>query len=67
MQTSNWLSWSDTGKGLLTLRNKVLVETVSICETEHQLMTYSSLTLPPRTLAVISIHADLIENSTEHT
>ena len=32
-----------------------------------QLMTYSSLTLPPRILAVVSVHVDLKENSTEHT
>ena len=53
------LSWSDSGKGLLTLENKALVETVNICETGPQLMTYSSLTLPPRMLAVRNIHADL--------
>ena len=61
------LSWSDTGKGLLTLENKLLLETMNICETGPQLMTYSSLTPPPRTLAVISIHVDLKENSTEHS
>ena len=26
------LGWSDTGKGLLTLEDKVLVETVNVCE-----------------------------------
>ena len=61
------LTWSDTGKGLLTLENKVLVETVNICETGPQLITYSSLTLPPRTLTVINVHVDLKVNSTEHT
>ena len=30
-------------------------------------MTYSSLTLPPRTLAVINVQVDLKGNSTEHT
>ena len=30
-------------------------------------MTYSSLTLPPRTLVVIIVHVDLKEDSTEHT
>ena len=30
-------------------------------------MTYSSLTLPSRTLAVINVHVDLKGNSTEHT
>ena len=29
-------------------------------------MTYSSLTLPPRTLAVINVHVDLKGNSTKH-
>ena len=47
------LTWSDTTKGLLTLENKVLVETVNICEIDPQYMTYSSLTLLPRMLAVI--------------
>ena len=61
------LHWSDTRKGHLTLENKVLVETVNICETGPHLMTYSSLTLPPMTLAVISIHVDLKENSTQYT
>ena len=50
------LSWSDTGKGLLTLENKVLVQTINICETGPQLMTYSSLTIPPRTLVVINVY-----------
>ena len=61
------LSWSDTRKGLLTLEDKVLVETLNICETGPQLMTYSSLILPPRMLAVVSVHVDLKENSKEHT
>ena len=61
------LSWSDTRKGLLTLENKVLVDTINIFETGPQLMTYSSLTLPPKTLAVINVHVDLKGNSTEHT
>ena len=26
------LGWSDTGKGLLTLEDNVLVETVKVCE-----------------------------------
>ena len=60
------LSWLDTTKGLLTLEDKVLVETIDICEIGPQLMTYSSLTLPPRTLAVINVHVDLKVNSTEH-
>ena len=59
-------SWSDTGKGLLTLENKVLVETINICETSAQLMSYSSFT-PPARMLVISVHVDLKENSTEHT
>ena len=62
-----WLSWYNTGKGLLNLENKVLVETVNICETGPQLMTNSSLTLPPRMLAVINVHVDLKGNPTEHT
>ena len=61
------LSWSDNGKGLLTLEDKVLVETIDICEIGPQLMTYSSLTLPPRTSTVINVHVDLKGNSTEHT
>ena len=61
------LSWLDTRKGFLSLEDKVLVVTVDICETGPQLMTYSSLRLPARKLAVINIHADLKENSTEHT
>ena len=61
------LIWSGTRNGLLTLENKVLVETVHICETGPQLMTYSSLTLPPRPLAVLNVHVDLKGNSTEHT
>ena len=61
------LSWSDTRKGHLTLKDKVLVGTVNICETGPQLMTHSNLTLPPRGLAVLGVHVDLKENSTEHT
>ena len=45
----------------------MLVETIDICEIGPQLMTNSSLTLPPRTLAVIHVHIDLKGNSTEHT
>ena len=45
----------------------MLVETINVCEIGPQLMTYSSLTLPPRTLAVINAHVDLKGNSTEHT
>ena len=44
----------------------MLVETVNVCEIGPLLMTYSSLTLPPRTLAVINVHVDLKGNSTEH-
>ena len=51
----------------MTLEDKALVETIDICETRPQLMTYSSLTLPPRMLAVINVHVDLKGNSTEHT
>ena len=36
----------------------MLVETVNICETGSQLMTFSSLILPPMTLAVVSVHVD---------
>ena len=61
------LSWSNARKRLLTLENKVLAEAVNICETGPQLMTYSSLPLPSRMLAVINIHVDLKETSTEHT
>ena len=53
------LSWSDTRKGLLTLEDKVLVETVNIYETGPQLMIYSSLILSPMTLAIVSLHVDL--------
>ena len=53
------LGWLDTGKGLITLGDKVLVETVDVCEIGPQLMTYSSLILPPRMLAVINAHVDL--------
>ena len=60
------LSWLDTRKGLLTSESKALVENVNICETGPQLMTLSSLTLLPRALAVINVHVDLKENSTEH-
>ena len=60
------LSWSDTRKGLLTLENKVLIETINIYEKGPQLMTSSSLTLPPMTLAVIDVYIDLKGNSTEH-
>ena len=61
------LGWSDSRKGLLTLEGKVLVEPINVCEIELQLITYSSLTLPPRTLAVINVHLDLKVNYTEHT
>ena len=61
------LSWSDTGKGLLTLENRVLIETFNICETGPQLMIYSSLILLHRMLTVINAHVDLKGNSTEHT
>ena len=61
------LSLSDIRKRPLTLDNKVLEETINICETGPQLMTYSSLTPPPRMLAVINIHEDLKGKSTEHT
>ena len=45
----------------------MLGETLDICEIGPQLMTYSSLTLPPRTLAVINAHVDLKGNSEENT
>ena len=61
------LSWSDTRKRPLTLENEVLVETINICETAPQVMTYFSLTLPPRTLAVINVYVYLKGNSTEYT
>ena len=61
------LSWLDTGKEQLTLEDKVLVEKVDVCEIGPQLMTYSSLPLPPRMLAVINVHVDLKGNSTEYT
>ena len=61
------LTWSNTGKGLLTLKNKLLVETLDICKMGPQLMTCSNLPLPPRTLAVINVHVDLKVNSAEHT
>ena len=60
------LRWLDTGKGLFTLEDKVL-QTVDICETGPQLLTYSSLNLPPRMLAVINVYVDLKGNSTEQT
>ena len=44
----------------------MLVETINVYEIGPQLITYSSLTLPPRTLAVTNIHVDLKGNSTEH-
>ena len=44
----------------------MLVETVNVCEIGPQIMTYSSLTLPPRMLAVINVHVFLKVNSTEH-
>ena len=61
------LSWSDTRKGFFTLENKVLVETVNICETGHPLVAYSSLALPCRMYAIINVQEDLKENSTECT
>ena len=60
------VTWSDIGKGLLTLKNKVLEETLDVCEMGPQLMTCSNLTLLPRTLAVINVHVDLKVNSVEH-
>ena len=60
------LTWSDIGKGLLTL-NKVLVDTLDICKMGPQLMTCSNLTLLPRTLTVINVHAYVKVNSAEHT
>ena len=44
----------------------MLVETINICETGTQPQTYSSLILPPRALAILSLRVDLKENSTEH-
>ena len=61
------LNWSDNGKWILTLKHKVLVETLHICEMCHQVMTYCNLNLLPRTLAVINIHMDSRVNSAEHT
>ena len=61
------LGWSDTRKGVFTLEDKMLVETINVCEIGPQLMTCSSLILPPRTLAVINVHVDLKGNFTEHT
>ena len=61
------LSWSDTGKGLLTLKYEVLVEIITNCETGPQLTPYSNLILPPRTLAVVSVHVGFEENPSEHT
>ena len=57
----------DTGKGFLALEDNVLVETIDVCEIRPQLVTYSSLTLCPRTVAVMNIHVDLKGNSMEHT
>ena len=62
-----WLNWSDIKKGFLTLKNKVLVETLDICEKGPQPMTCSNLTLPTRTFEVIDIHVDLKVNSPKHT
>ena len=45
----------------------MLVETVDVCEIGLQPMSYSSLTLPPRTLEVLNVHVYLRGNSTEHT
>ena len=44
----------------------MLVETVNVCEIGPQLMTYSSLNLPTRMLAVINVHVEMKGNSTEH-
>ena len=62
-----WLTCSDIGKGLLTLKNNVLVEILHICEMGPQLMICCNLTLPPRTLAKINVHVDLKVHSAEHT
>ena len=61
------LSWSDTGKGLLTLEDKILVETVGICDIGPQLVIYPSPTLAPRMLTTINIHVDFKGSSAEHT
>ena len=61
------LTWSDIGKALLTLKNKVLVEPLDICETSPQPMTCSNPFLSSRTLAVINVHVDLKVNSAEDT
>ena len=45
----------------------MLTETINICETGPQLMTYSSLILPLRMLAVVSVHVELKENPSEYT
>ena len=60
------LNSSDIRKGLLIFKNKVLVEILNICETGPQHMTYSSLTLPLTTLAVLDINVDLKGVSVEH-
>ena len=62
-----WLGWSDTRKGLLTLEDKMLVETINVCEIGPQLTKYSHHTLPPRTLAIVNVYVDLKGNSTKHT
>ena len=41
------LTWSVIGKRLLSLENKVLVETLDTCEMGPQLITCSNLPLPP--------------------
>ena len=61
------LSWLDTRKGLLTLEDKMLVETINVCEIGHQLMDHSSVTLPPRMFAVIDVCVDLKGNSMQYT
>ena len=61
------LTLPDIGQGLLTLENKVLVETLDICEMGPQLMTCSNLTLLSRTLAVVNVYVELKVNSVEHT
>ena len=49
------------------MKNKVLVETLDICEMGPQLVACFNLILLPITLAVINVHIDLKVNSAEHT
>ena len=53
------LRLSDMGKGLLTEGKIVLIETIHVCEDSHHILTWTSLNLPPKTLAVINTRVDL--------